>query len=134
MIRGGGGKYFLELSPLEWRGIEGRIKRLFLLLRSKLRLKILLVDFVPGTNPPNAASYPGASLLDMGAQGRKGRRKEERRLADFVFKMAESVMADDYAIFKNEFRPVNLAFLEEKIVCPHPSCEGEAVFCQKNRL
>ena len=81
-----------------------------------------------------SASYPGASLLDMGAQGRKGRRKEERRLADFVFKMAESVMADDYAIFKNEFRPVNLAFLEEKIVCPHPSCEGEAVFCQKNRL
>ena len=49
MIRGGGGKYFLELSPLEWRGIEGRIKRLFLLLHSKLRLKILLVDFVPGT-------------------------------------------------------------------------------------
>ena len=47
----------------------------------------------------------------MGAQGRKGRRKEERRLADFVFKMAESVMADDYAIFKSESRPVNLAFL-----------------------
>ena len=42
-------------------------------------------------------------------------------------------MADDYAIFKNEFRPVNFAFLEEKIVCPHPSCEGEAVFFQKKR-
>ena len=40
-------------------------------------------------------------------------------------------MADDYAIFKNEFRPVNFAFLEEKIVCPHPSCEGEAVFFRK---
>ena len=43
-------------------------------------------------------------------------------------------MADDYAIFKNEFRPVNLAFLEEKIVCPHPSCEGKAVLFQKNGL
>ena len=90
--------------------------------------------FVSLAPAPASASYPGASLLDMGAQGRKGRRKEERRLADFVFKMAESVMADDYAIFKNEFRPVNLAFLEEKIVCPHPSCEGEAVFFQKNGL
>ena len=61
VIRGGGGKYFLELSPLEWRGIEGRIKRLFLLLHSKLRLKILLVDFVPGTNPPNGLSNEHAS-------------------------------------------------------------------------
>ena len=58
----------------------------------------------------------------MAAQGRKGRRKVERRLADYVFKMA-----DDYAIFKKEHRPVRFATLEGKVVCPHPVCQEEAV-------
>ena len=49
-----------------------------------------------------AASYTDFSLISkkMGAQRKEGRRKEERRLADFVFKMAECLMADDSVIFK----------------------------------
>ena len=39
-------------------------------------------------------------------------------------------MADDYAIFKNEFRPVHFAYLEQKLACPHPVCQEEAVFFQ----
>ena len=43
-------------------------------------------------------------------------------------------MADDYVIFKNEFRPVHFAYLEQKIACPHPVCQEESVFFQKNGL
>ena len=43
-------------------------------------------------------------------------------------------MADDYAIFKNDRRPVHFAFLEGKVSCPHPACEKDAVFLQKNGL
>ena len=50
------------------------------------------------------------------------------RLADFVFKMAECSMADDYAIFKKEHRPVCFANFEGKVVFPHPMCQEEAVF------
>jgi len=30
--------------------------------------------------------------------------------------MVKSAMGDDYVIFRNEFRPVHLAYLEQKIV------------------
>ena len=62
----------------------------------------------------------------MGAQGRKGRGKDARRLADIVFKIAECSMADDYTIFKKEHRPVRFANLEGKVVCPHPVCQEKA--------
>lgn len=39
-------------------------------------------------------------------------------------------MADEFEIFRNEFRPVHGATLENKIACPHPVCE-EAVFLQE---
>ena len=50
----------------------------------------------------STASFPDVSLAAkvVGAQGRKGRGKDARRLADFVFKMAECSMADDYAHFQ----------------------------------
>ena len=67
----------------------------------------------------------------MDAQGTKGTQKKGRRLADYVFKMADSSMADDYAIIKNDCRPVHFAYLKQKIVCPHPSCEDETVFFKK---
>ena len=43
------------------------------------------------------ASYPDISPLKkkMDAQGTKGTRTKERRLADYVLKMADSSMADD---------------------------------------
>ena len=66
--------------------------------------------------------------LSLCAQRTAGRRKGERRLADLVFKMAECSKADDYAIFKKEFRPVHFAYLEQKIACPHSVCQEEAVF------
>lgn len=43
-------------------------------------------------------------------------------------------MADEYAIIKNKFRPAHVAYLEQKIACPHPICQEEAVFFQKNGL
>ena len=69
-----------------------------------------------------AASFPDVSLAakGVGAQGMKGRGKDARRLADFVFKMAECSMADDYAIFKKEHRPVCFTDFEGKVVFPHP--------------
>ena len=36
----------------------------------------------------------------VGVQGRKGRGKDARHLADFVFKMTECSMEDDYANFQ----------------------------------
>ena len=36
-------------------------------------------------------------------------------------------------VFRNEFRPVHVATLENKIACPHPVCE-EAVFLQRAGL
>ena len=82
------------------------------------------------------ASFPDVSLAvkGVGAQGMKGRGKVARRLADFVFKMAECSMADDYAIFKKEHRPVCFANFEGKVVFPHPVCQEEAVFLQLNGL
>ena len=68
------------------------------------------------------------------AQRTKGRGKGERRLGNLVFKMAESAMAYEYAIFQSEFRPVHSAYLEQKIVCPDPLCKEKPVFCQKNGL
>jgi len=41
-------------------------------------------------------------------------------------------MADEFEIFRNEFRPVHVAKLENKIACPHPVCE-ETVFLQRKR-
>ena len=70
----------------------------------------------------------------MGAQGMKGGGKDARRLADFVFKMAECSMADDYAIFKKEHGPVCFTNFEGKVVFPHPVCQEEAVFLQLNEL
>ena len=66
----------------------------------------------------------------------KGPREGEktRRLGDLVFKMAESAMADDYAMFQSEFRPLHLAYLEQKIACPDPLCKEKPLFCQKNGL
>ena len=83
-----------------------------------------------------AASFPDVSLAakGVGAQGKKGRGKESRRLADFVFKMAECSMADDYAIFKMKHRPVRFTNFEGKVVFPHPVCQEEAVFLQLNGL
>ena len=66
----------------------------------------------------------------VGAQGRNGRGKDARRLADFVFKMAECLMADDYTIFKKEYRPVRFTNFEGKVVFPYPVCQEEAVFLQ----
>ena len=82
------------------------------------------------------ASFPDVSLAakGVGAQGRKGRGKDARRLADFVFKMAECSMADDYAIFKKEHRPVRFKNFEGKVVFPHPECQEEAIFLQLNGL
>ena len=53
----------------------------------------------------------------VGAQGRKGRGKDVRRLADFVFRMAQCLMADDYEIFKKEHRPVRLPILTMPFSC-----------------
>ena len=82
------------------------------------------------------ASFPDVSLAAKGvsAQGMKGRGKDARRLEDFVFKMAECLMADDYAIFKKEHRPVCFTNFEGKVVFPHPVCQEEAVFLQLNGL
>ena len=82
------------------------------------------------------ASFPDVSLAakGVGAQGMKGRGKDARRLADFVFKMAECSMADDYAIFKKEHRPVCFTNFEGKVVFPHSVCQEEAVFLQLNGL
>ena len=66
----------------------------------------------------------------VGVQGMKGRGKDARRLADFVFKMAECLMADGYAIFKKEHRPVCFTNSEGKVVFPHAVCQEEAVFLQ----
>ena len=41
-------------------------------------------------------------------------------------------MADEFDIFRNEFSPVHVVKLENKIACPHPECE-EAVFLQRKR-
>ena len=64
----------------------------------------------------------------VGAQGRKGRRKEARRLAENAFKMAKGSTANDYAIFKKEHRPALIFFrlllsscLNWKIYCDDPS-------------
>ena len=70
----------------------------------------------------------------VGAQERKGRGKDGRRLVHFVFKMAECSMVDDYAIFKMKHRPVRLTNFEGKVVFLHPVCQGEAVFLQLNGL
>ena len=61
------------------------------------------------------ASFPDVSLAakGVGAQGMKGRGKDAIRLADFVFKMAECSIADDYAIFKKEHKPVCLTNFEK---------------------
>lgn len=66
-------------------------------------------------------------------QSTKGRGKGERRLGDLVLKMAESAMVDDYAISQSDFRPVHLAYLEQKIACPDPLCKEKPVFCQKKK-
>ena len=42
-------------------------------------------------------------------------------------------MADEFEIFRNEFRPVHVAKLENKIACPHPAQCEEAVFLQRKR-
>ena len=42
-------------------------------------------------------------------------------------------MADEFEIFRNEFRPVDVVTLENKIACPHLVCE-EAVFLQRAGL
>ena len=52
-------------------------------------------------------------------------------MADLVFKMAECLMADDNAIFKSEFWPVDFADIEQNIACPHPVCQCETVSIQK---
>ena len=86
------------------------------------------------TLPP--ASFPDVSLAakGVGAQGRKGRGKDARQLVDFVFKMAECSMADDYAIFKKEHRPIRFTNFEGKVVFRHSVCQEEAVFLQLNAL
>ena len=48
--------------------------------------------------------------------------------------MTECSTADDYAIFKNEHRPVRFRNFEGKVVFPHPLCQEEAVFLQSNGL
>ena len=58
----------------------------------------------------------------------KGRGKDARRLADFVFKMAECSMADDYAIFKKEHRPVCFTNFEGKVVFYSSSVPGGSCF------
>ena len=85
---------------------------------------------------PKPSSFSDVSLAakGVGAQGMKGRGKDARRLADFVFKMAECSMADDYAIFKKEYKPVCFANFEGKVVFPPPVCQEEAVFLQLNGL
>ena len=87
---------------------------------------------IQSRNVVGPASFPDVSLAAKGvsAQGMKGRGKDGRRLADFVFKMAECSMADDYAIFKKELRPVCFTNFEGKVVFPHPVCQEEAVFLQ----
>ena len=60
-----------------------------------------IMCFDPHLDCKTAASYPHVSLLmKMCAQRKAGRRKQARRLADLVFKIAARVMADQYAIFK----------------------------------
>ena len=60
-------------------------------------------------------SQTSLAAKGMGAQGMKGGRKDARRLADFVFKMAECSMADDYAIFKKEHGSVCFTNFEGKV-------------------
>ena len=81
-----------------------------------------------------SASFPDVSLAAkvVVAQGRKGRGKDASRLADFVLKMAECSMMDDYAIFKKEHRPVRFTNFKGKVVFPHPVCQEEAIFLQSN--
>ena len=58
----------------------------------------------------------------------KGGRKDARRLADFVFKMAECSMADDYAIFKKEHGPVCFTNFEGKVFFFSSSVPGGSCF------
>ena len=60
-----------------------------------------------------------------GALGVMGRRKEGRRLADSVFKMADELMADGREILNLENRPFHRAYLSGKVPCPHVQCRTE---------
>ena len=59
--------------------------------------------------------------------------REGERMRD-VWQIAECSMADDYAIFKKEHRPVRFTNFEGKVVFPHPVCQEEAVFLKLNGL
>ena len=68
-----------------------------------------------------------------GARGVMGRRKEGRRLADPVFKMADVLMADGGEILNLENRPFHRAYLSGKLPCPRVQCRtelGQAFFEQ----
>ena len=56
----------------------------------------------------------------MCAQRKTGRRQRARRLADLVFKMAGRLMANESETFRNEFRPVHVVTLENKIARKQP--------------
>lgn len=47
--------------------------------------------------------------------------------------MGGRVMEHKYKIFRNEFKTVHFAQLENKTTCPHPMCE-KAVFFQRTGL
>ena len=75
------------------------------------------------------------SPCESGRRAReKGKEKGCETSGRFVFKMAECSMADDYAIFKKERRPVRFTNFEGKVVFPHSVCQEEAVFLQLNGI
>ena len=73
-----------------------------------------------------SASFPDVSLAAkvVGAQGRKGRGKDPRLLE----KKLKNSMADDYAIFKKEHRPVRFTNFEGKVFFFSSSVPGGSCF------
>ena len=79
-------------------------------------------------------SQTSLSLRKGGRAREGGKGKGCETSGRFCFQDEECPMADDYAIFKKEHRPVRFTNFEGKVVFPHPVCQEEAVFRQLNGL
>ena len=72
----------------------------------------------------------------MGSARRMGRKKEGRRLADPVFNMADSLMADFIQNGNFENRPFHVAYLSSKLPCPHisPCFNRRTCSCRSHKI
>ena len=66
-----------------------------------------------------------------GARGLMGRKRNAERLGDLAFKMADdnshNICRSQNAFILEE-RPVHVAFLDQKLPCPHVFCRGKGSF------